>query len=154
KMYWFAGMPDRNGVPLLPSSPNVVNATPSCQQQVQIRFDQVPADDAAPPPNDAAIVLYRHELGQMVGQAQGDLVGSHLNAVFVRLFGDSCDSVIQKVALSAGNVFNITYDVSPRCLQAELNYALSRVHVTGQMGTGNGTVCHLVSTLTDADANW
>ena len=47
KMYWFAGMPDRNGVPLLPSPPNVVNATPSCQQQVQIRFDQGPADDAA-----------------------------------------------------------------------------------------------------------
>jgi hypothetical protein len=168
KMYWFAGMPKSDGVPRLSSPIARVTVPPDCHQQVQVWRDQVPADDKAPPSHDpAAIVQYGQELDQMVNQPQGNLVGTHLNSVFVRLFGNACDSIIQAVALSAAgrynpdtkkvepsNVLTITFDVSPRCLQAQFNYALNQAHVTGQMGTGNGTVCHVVTTLSDSDGNW
>lgn len=165
KMYWYFGLPDRNGAPALTPPANVVALVPPCQQQVQVWADGVPAADDPDhlPAKDASIVRYGQELGLMVNQAAGDLVGTHLNAVFVRLFGAECDSVIQRVALSSGmkygqtnpsNIYTITYSVTPRCLQSQFNLAFSNMHVTGQMGTGDGTPCHVVGSLSDADANW
>lgn len=157
KMYWAAGLPDSTGNPTLGIIDRPSFVAPECEQTALVSRQQgVPADDVTPPAHDpGAIVKYDDELNRMKDLNDQAIRGANLNAVFSRLFGDSCDNVIQKVTFDAAtSVYTIKYRIPPSCMRAEFNYGISQTHVTGQMGTDKGMPCHLFSTLKDGDANW
>jgi len=158
KMYWIAGFPLDNGTPrtTLPMAP--------CQQQVLLRHflaPQVPGEMLPPAGTDpspagiGATLDYAQELDRMDGQA--NIANLQLNAEFAKVFGASCENVITAVrsnrTVPGQTDYTITYSVGADCVSSEIDTALRKVFVTGQMGSAH-VPCGIFGSVSDDAANW
>ena len=158
KMYWLYGFPTASGQPRASS-----DGVP-CKQQVLLRHLNNPADgEMLPPsgldPSSAApgqFVDYVADLNAMAALGSNNLAGVGLNAEFQKVYGDACSQVITAVKTTpfpGGTNYTVTSSVSIGCLLREVDTALSKVFVTGHMGS-DGTPCDLISTIKSGDGNW